>query len=86
MALIRGEKRTGFIAIDSNDADRTTPSAYEQEQTSRTWKGSRPSPWGAIVLPGPLRRGGIGVVEEILRRVASFRDAATLARSDGPRP
>jgi hypothetical protein len=45
---------------------------HRQEQALGAGQRIGAAAGGAIVLPGPFRRGDIGLVEDVLRRVAGI--------------
>ena len=71
-ALVGREQRAGLVAVDADDADGAAAGAHRQEQALRAGQRVRAAPGGAVVLPGPFRRGEIGLVEHVLRRIAGL--------------
>ena len=71
-ALIGGEQRPGFVAVDPHDADDAAAGPHRQEQAFRAWKRVRASARRAVVLPRPFRRRDIRVVENVLGRITGL--------------
>ena len=71
-ALLRAEERAGLVAVDPDYADRAASRPHGQEQPLRTWQGVGAASGRPVVLPGPFRRGEIGLIEGVLRRVAGL--------------
>ena len=97
--LIGREHRARLVAVDAHHADGAAPGMHRQEQAFGAGQRIGAAAGGAVVLPRPFRRGEIGIVENIFRRVAGLhRDRAVLgqaaarpalsasARSDRPSP
>ncbi len=77
--LIGGEQRSRLVAVDADDADGAAAGSHRQEQTLGARQRVRAAPGRAVVLPGPVRGGEIGLVERILRRIAGLHgDRAVL--------
>ena len=69
-ALIRRQQRAGPVVVDADDADRAAPGPHRQEQPLGARQRVRAAPGRAIVAPGPVGGGEIGLVEFVLRRIA----------------
>ena len=79
--LIRRKQGAGLVAVDPHHADGAAPSAHRQEQALRAGKRIGASTGGTVVLKRPLCRGEVGVVENILRRVARLhRDGSAFGQ------
>ena len=79
--LIGRQQRAGLIAVDSHHADGAAPGMHRQEQALGARQRVRAAAGDAIVLPGPFRRGDIGIVENILGRITRLhRDRAALGQ------
>ena len=68
--LVGREQRTRLVAVDADDADGAAAGAHGQEQPLGAGQRIGAAPGRAIVLPGPFRRGDIGLIENVLRRIA----------------
>ena len=68
-ALVGGEQRSGLVAVDADDADGAAAGAHGQEKALGAGQRIRAAPRRPIVLPSPFRRGEIGFVENVLRRI-----------------
>ena len=71
-ALVRGEQRSGLVAVDADDADGAAAGAHGQEKALGAGEGIRAAPRRPIMLPSPFRRGEIGFVENVLRRITGL--------------
>ncbi len=79
--LIRREQRARLVAVDADDADRAASGAHRQEQALGAGQRIGPPPGGAVVGPCPFRGGEIGLVENVLGRVAGLHgDRAILGQ------
>ena len=85
-ALIGREQRPRLVAVDADNADGAAAGPHRQEQPLGARQRIRAAPGGAIVLPGPFRGGEVGIVEDVLRRIAGLdRDRAVLGQQQARR-
>ena len=79
--LIGGEHWARLVAVDAHHADGAAAGMHRQEQAFRAGQRIGAAAGRAVILPRPFRRGEIGIVENIFRRVAGFHgDGATLGK------
>ena len=68
-ALVGGEKRARLVAVDADDADDAAAGAHGQKQPLGARQRIGAAAGGAIMVPGPFRRGKIGLIENVLGRI-----------------
>ncbi len=78
--LVGGEQRARLVAVDADDADGAAPGMHRQEQALGAGQRVGAAAGGAVVLPGPFRRGEVGVVERVFRRIARLHRDGAVAR------
>ena len=77
--LLRGQQRAGPVAVDPDHADRAAAGPHRQEQALRARQRVGAAAGRPVVLPAPVRRGEVGLVQHVLRRIAgAHRDRAVL--------
>ena len=66
------QQRTGPLAVDAEDADRSAARSHRQEQPLGAGQRIGVPARGSILLPGPAGGGEVRFLERILRRVAGL--------------
>ena len=87
-ALVRRQQRACLVVVDADDADRAAAGSHRQEQALGARQRIRAAPGRAVVAPGPVRGGKIGLVELILGRIARLhgQDAVLGQQQHHPHP
>ena len=68
-ALIRRQQRSGFVAVQADDADGSAPRPHRQKQSFCARQRVGTAPGGRALVPGPFRSGQIRLVEDVFRRI-----------------
>ena len=71
-ALVGRQQRSGLVAVDADHADGAAAGMHRQEQPPGAGQRVGAAAGGVVVFPGPARGGEIGVVENVLRRIAGL--------------
>ncbi len=71
-ALVRRQQGPGAVVVDADHPDRAAAGAHRQEQPFSPRQRVGAAAGRAIVAPGPVGGGEIGLIELILRRIAAL--------------
>ena len=78
--LIGREQRSGLVAVDADDADGAAARSHGQKQALGARKRIGAAPGGMIVLPRPIGGCDVGLIENILGRIAGLHDDRAVFR------
>ena len=84
--LLGGEKDPWLVAVDADHAHRTPACPHGDEQPLGTRKRIGATSGLPIMLEGPLGGAQIGLVEQILRRIAGLQLQLTVLRHQDDDP